>query len=101
MNKPLMDACGCAGAAAKGDAVGCNMPKGDAPVAFPPRVKAEDWGAAISCGFESAVGFRVKGLAGGDSAAGLIENGDGGCGGEVSEAAKLGDAAAKGLIGNA
>ena len=41
----------------------------------------------MSCGFESA--------------GGLIENGDGGCDRDVSEAAKLGDAAAKGLIGNA
>ena len=78
MNKPLMDGCGCAGAAAKEGAAGCDMPKGDAPAALPPKVKGEARDTTMSCGFESAEGIRVNGLAGGDSAGGSSENGDGG-----------------------
>ncbi len=119
VNKPVIDACGTAGAGltateVKGDepAGGVNavpeLEKGDAacwggtpPVVLPPSEKGEAGGAPEFCGCGAAADIMAKGLAAGASAVGLMENGDdaGTCSG--SAPAKLGDAAAKGLIGNA
>ena len=80
------------------------MLKGDPP-AFGPKEKGEPagCGAASACmvkGLGGGVSCLIpKGLAASVSEAGLMENGEGA--GAGSGAAKPGDAAAKGLIGNA
>lgn len=122
VNRPVMDACGAAGAAGaapkaagvkgegaeagaaaeNGDAACCGMPKGDPlAAALPPREKGEAGDAPGFCCGGDAGESIANGLAAGASAAGLTENGDGGGVRAGSGEAKPGDAAAKGLIGNA